>query len=175
MLQQYDKQFKNAGAESIAKDLRSGSQASCEQEGKTKERPRHPGNPNGANCRRQRVQVSCRARRRVKVDLTKYIEEHQFTFDQVFDETVDNGGVSLSLSLKALQGSCPTTGLRCVSGHESYMFCLWTDGEREDFYNDRDSRNSGPFPAGQQRHLLHQRQGNCINDLVEHQHMGFLL
>ena len=27
---------------------------------------------------------------RNKVDLTKYIEEHQFVFDQVFDETVSN-------------------------------------------------------------------------------------
>jgi len=32
---------------------------------------------------------------RLKVDLTKYIEEHQFTFDQVFGENIDNGNVYL--------------------------------------------------------------------------------
>ena len=30
---------------------------------------------------------------RQKVDLTKFIEEHHFTFDQVFDETIDNEAV----------------------------------------------------------------------------------
>ena len=27
---------------------------------------------------------------RVKVDLTKYLEQHNFTFDEVFDETCSN-------------------------------------------------------------------------------------
>ncbi len=30
---------------------------------------------------------------RLKVDLTKFIEEHHFTFDKVFDESVDNEAV----------------------------------------------------------------------------------
>jgi kinesin family protein 2/24 len=29
-------------------------------------------------------------RRRAKVDLTKYIERHQFVFDEVFDADADN-------------------------------------------------------------------------------------
>jgi kinesin family member 2/24 len=33
---------------------------------------------------------------RNKVDLTKYIEEHNFNFDNVFDENADNNVVSLS-------------------------------------------------------------------------------
>ena len=32
---------------------------------------------------------------RNKVDLTKYIEEHNFNFDNVFDDTADNNLVSL--------------------------------------------------------------------------------
>jgi hypothetical protein len=30
---------------------------------------------------------------RVKVDLTKYVEEHVFTFDEVFDSTSENEDV----------------------------------------------------------------------------------
>ncbi len=36
---------------------------------------------------------------RQKVDLTKFIEEHHFTFDRVFDETVDNEAVFIELIL----------------------------------------------------------------------------
>ena len=34
---------------------------------------------------------------RNKVDLTKYIEEHNFNFDNVFDENADNNVVSVPL------------------------------------------------------------------------------
>lgn len=30
---------------------------------------------------------------RVKVDLTRYIEQHEFVFDEVFDEEADNAEV----------------------------------------------------------------------------------
>jgi hypothetical protein len=33
-------------------------------------------------------------RLRVKVDLTKYVEQHSFTFDEVFDSDADNHEVS---------------------------------------------------------------------------------
>lgn len=32
---------------------------------------------------------------RYKVDLTKYLEEHNFNFDNVFDETADNNLVRI--------------------------------------------------------------------------------
>ena len=38
---------------------------------------------------------------RLKVDLTKYIEEHHFVFDKVFDETTSNDDVYASFGTRS--------------------------------------------------------------------------
>ncbi len=64
--------------------------ASSDSEGGDSARGGYSGETIGGGDCGCRGEVRSRSQYRQKVDLTKYIEEHRFLFDNVFDETTSN-------------------------------------------------------------------------------------
>ena len=76
---------------------------------------------------------------RLKLDLTKYIEEHHFVFDRVFDEATTNEGVSEDIanySIVVPRGS-PTAGICGLSGDKGHLLRIWPNGQWQNLHAGR--------------------------------------
>ena len=112
---------------------------------------------------------------RLKLDLTKYIEEHHFVFDRVFDEATTNEGVSEDIanySIVVPRGS-PTAGICGLSGDKGHLLRIWPNGQWQNLHDDRPTQRgnwshprSWPISPCEQRYLRPPGKGSFTSLLL---------
>ena len=82
------------------------------------------------------------------MDLTKYLEEHHFSFDNAFDSSKDNVQVSAIGSDKFLDllNLCATLGVINLPRFQHNMFCLRPNRVGQNAYDAWVSRWQKPWP-----------------------------
>ncbi|KAJ0035918.1 hypothetical protein Pint_24515 [Pistacia integerrima] len=62
---------------------------------------------------------------KLKVDLTAYVEKHEFCFDAVLDQHVSND------EFPGISGHCRANYSNHFSANKSYLFCIWTNRRKQ--------------------------------------------